>query len=115
MELRETEYDPWSGETKKWYLQDNGDITCERSIDLTSMIDNCKEQANSTKGFSSKVKFHKVASLPPLIQHEILKNHHLDCFSSNPADQRKLEKIIELEYPVLKTNSSRLWGANGTR
>ncbi len=111
MELRETEYDPWTGETKRWYFEENGDITCVRSIDLTAMIDNCKDQALETKGFNSKARFHKVASLPPLVQHEILKNHHLDCFSNNPADQKKLEKIIELEYPLLKTNSSRLWGA----
>jgi len=115
MELRETEYDSFTGETKKWYIEDNGDVTCIRSADLTALIDNCKDQAMEVKGFSSKSRFHKVASLPPIIIAKILKDHNLDVFSSDPTDKRKLEKIIELEYPVLKTNSAKLWRPSGTK
>ena len=113
-ELRETEYDSFTGETKKWYIEDNGDVTLVRSVDLTALIDNCKEQAQSIKGFSSKHRFHKVASLPPIVIANILKDHHLDVFSSDPADKLRLEKVIEQEYPDLKTNDSKLWRPSGS-
>jgi len=109
MELRETEYDAFTGETKKWYFDDNNNIVCERSADLSALISHCKSQANMTNGFNMKEKYHKVASIPPLIQHRILKEHNLDVFSSDKADQKRLEKILELEYPVLKTNSAKLY------
>jgi len=108
-ELRETEYDPWTGETRRWYFEDNGDITCERSVDLTSLIENCKAETLEIKGFNAKHRFHRVASLPPIIIAEILKDHHLYVFSSDPADKKRLEKIIEQEYPAFKTNDSKLW------
>lgn len=108
--LRETEYDTFTGETKEWYLNDDGSITCKRSVDLAKMIDNCKLESSLNKGFSSGTKFHKVASIPPIVQHEILKNHGIDVLgATEPAEIKKLERIIELEYPVLKTNNSKLW------
>ena len=109
-ELREVEYNPFTGETKKWYFDDQNNIVCKKSVDLTKLIDHCKEQEAVVKGFSeSKTKFHHVASLPPIVIEKIMKEHNLDVFSDNPADQTKLMKIIETEYPVLKTNSSKLW------
>lgn len=109
MRLREVEYDPWTKETRKWYIDDNGDVICERDVDLTTLISYCKDIANQTKGFDSKVKFHHVAIIPPIIQMEILQKHHLDIFSDNPSDMKKVEKIIELEYPALKLTQSKLW------
>ena len=109
MQLRETEYDPWSGETKKWYFDNDGNVVCERSADLTALINNCKAEANYNVGFKSKQKFHKVASLHPLIQHELLTKHNLDCFSDDPSEKKRLEQIIERDYPYLKTNSAKLW------
>lgn len=108
--LRETEYCPITGETKKWFFEDDGSITCERSIDLTKMIDACKAEANITRGFARDKKFHKVASIPPIVQHEILKEYNLDILgTSDPAELQKIERIIELEYPAFKTNDSKLW------
>ena len=114
MELREVEYHPWSGTTKKWYF-DDGNIVCVSSVDLDPLVEQCKAEANEVKGFTSKRKYHKVASLPPLIQHEILKKYHLDCFSSDPVDQKRLERIIEIDYPYLKTNQSKLWRPSGSK
>lgn len=111
MQLRETEYDAFTGETKKWYFDENNDIVCTRSVDLTALIDNCKEGANAVRGFAGKAKFHKVFSLPPLIQHKLLKEYNLDCFSDDPSEKKRLERIIEKDFPVLKTNSAKLWRA----
>lgn len=109
-QLRETEYDPFTGETKQWYLEDNGDVTCVRSVDLSGLIDACAEQAMERTDFNNKkTRFHKVASIPPIVAHEILKNHHVDVFSEDPSDKKKVEYIIETEYPVLKTHSAKLW------
>lgn len=108
--LREVEYDPFTGETKRWFLEDDGSVSLERSVDLKGLIDACKEQTRDNKGFSNKkVKFHKVASIPPIVAHMILKDHNLDVFSNDPSDMKRLAKIIELEYPVLKTNDAKLW------
>jgi hypothetical protein len=106
--LREVEYDPFTKETKKWYF-DGDKIVHERSADLSTMISACKETANITSGFSSRYVYHKVASIPPIVQHKILKEHNLDVFTDDPVERKKVERIIELEYPVLKTNSSKLW------
>ena len=108
MDFIEKEYDAWTGETKSWYF-DGNDIVCERTADPSKLIDACKNEANVTGGFSGKQKFHKVASIPPIVQHEIMKRYHLDVFSTDPNDIKRLEKIIEIDYPVLKTNSSKLW------
>ena len=108
MLLRETEYDPWTGETKKWYFDENNNIVCHRSANLNALISNCKKGANATKGFSRKTKFHKVFSIPPIIQHKLLKEYNLDCFSNDPTEKKRLEKIIEQDIHVLKTNSYKL-------
>lgn len=109
MQLREMEYDAWSGETKKWYFDDDNNIVCERSADLSALIDNCKNQSNAASGFAAKTKFHQVFSLPPLVQHKLLKEYNLDCFSDDPSEKKRLEQIIERDFPVLKTNSAKLW------
>lgn len=109
MQLRETEYDSWTGETKKWYFDDDNNIVCERSVDLSSLINNCKAEANEMQGFRAKTAFHKVASIPPIIQVKIMKEHNLDVFTDDPNERKRVERIIEQEYPVLKTNSAKLW------
>lgn len=107
--LRETEYDPFSGETKQWYINDDGSVTLERKADLRRMIDHCKQEANLFTGFSNKLKFHKVASIPPIMIHKLMQDHNLDFFSEDPAEKKRLERIIETEYPFLKTHGSKLW------
>lgn len=109
MLLRETEYDAWTGETRKWYFDEDNNIVCHRSANLSALINNCKNGANATKGFSGKTKFHKVFSIPPIIQHKLLKEYNLDCFSDDPTEKKRLEQIIEKDFPVLKTNSAKLW------
>lgn len=108
--LREKEYNPFTGETVEWHFGDNNQIIRKKSVDLTALIDSCKREANAFSSFNdSRTKFHKVASIPPLIIEKIRKEHHLDVFSKEPADKKKVEKIIELEYPFLKTHSAKLW------
>ena len=109
MSLRETTYDPFTGTTSEWHF-DGTSIVQKKSVDLSALVANCQEQQMVQSGFSDReTKFHKVASLPPIVVEKIMKEHRLDVFSSEPADQKKLERIIEQEYPFLKTNSSKLW------
>ena len=108
--LRDVEYDAFTGETREWYIEENGDITCVRKVDLRGLMDACLEQSMERTDFNNrKTRFHKVASIPPIVAHEILKTHHVDVFSEDPSDKKKVEKIIELEYPMLKTHSAKLW------
>ena len=109
MSLREVDYDPFTGTKTEWHFEDDV-IVQKKSVDLSALIQNCQEQASVQSGFSNReTKFHKVASLPPIVIEKIKRDHCLDVFSSDPNEQRRLEKVIEQEYPVLKTNSSKLW------
>ena len=110
--LRETEYDPFTGEISEWWF-DGDKIIHKKTVDLTALVDQCKREANAFTDFRAKTKFHKVASLPPIVIEKIMKEHHLDVFSSDVSDKKKVEKIIELEYPFLKTHGSKLWRPTG--
>ena len=71
-ELREVEYNPFTGETKKWYFDDENNIVCKKSVDLSKLIDHCKEQEAVVKGFSEKLtKFHHVFHLPHIVIEKI--------------------------------------------
>ena len=110
--LRETEYDPFTGETSRWYF-DGDKIIHHKTVDLSPLLEQCKREAAAFDSFNSNSKMHKMASIPPIVIDKILKDHDIDVFSDNPADIVKVARIIETEYPALKTHSKKIWRPHG--
>lgn len=112
MDLRETEYDPFTGITKRWYF-DGDKIICHKSYEEGDHLDMVAIERSMTAGSSfigDSRCMHKMASLPPIVIEKILKEHNLDIMGDmSPADTKKLYKIIELEYPWCKTHEKKLW------
>lgn len=109
MDFIEEEYNHFTGETKKWYWDDDNGLVCHKTGNFQALLDFCKAERATTSGFSSRTKFHKVAMLPPIAIEQIMQNHHLDVFTSDPVERKKIEQIIESEYPDFKTNDAKLW------
>lgn len=117
-ELRETEYDPFTGITKQWYF-DGDDIVCHKTWDERELINLTKKLANETVNatfINNSKPFHRMAVIPPIVIDKILKDHNLNLMGElSPADETRLKKIIELEYPWCKTHTKKLWRPHGTK
>jgi len=116
--LRDIEYDAFTGITKRWYL-DQDKIVCHKTWDERPLVQAAKRIANSTidQGFiNSKKTMHHMASLPPLVIEELLKKHNLNVLGDlTPAEQKKLNRLIETEYPWCKTHTKKLWRPHGVK
>lgn len=114
MFLRETEYDSFSGITKKWYFDDDK-IVCHKEFEEAPFVDYAKRLANQTIDASfinDNRPMHHMATLPLWVVEKILKDHNINMMGSlSPAEQTKLNRIIETEYPAFKTHTKKLWRA----
>lgn len=112
MQLRDTEYDSFTGVTHKWYL-DGDKIIHHKVYDEDPFVDLVAEKRHSTAGqtfINSRKSMHHMASLPPIVIEKIMKDHHLNVMGDlSPAEQKKLYRIIETEYPWCKTHEKKLW------
>ena len=107
-QLRESIVDPLTGETRKWWF-DGDKLVRTREIDLKPTVSTLKEQAKATPGFRKGKPLHKVASIPAIVIEKLMKDHNLDVFNADDNEMKRLERIIEQEYPYLKTIEKRLW------
>jgi hypothetical protein len=107
-ELRDTEVDPLTGETRKWWF-DGDKLVRTREIDLAPDVSVLKNEAKMNPGFRMDKPMQKVASIPMIIVEKLMKDHDLDVFSENPSEIRRLEQLIEINYPFLKTTEKKLW------
>jgi len=116
--LREVEYDDFTGITKRWYF-DGDDIVCHKTWDEKPFLDITKALSNETLNESfinNPNRFHKMASLPPIVIESIMKKHNLNVMGDlSVAEENKLSRIIESEYPWCKTHAKKLWRPYGTR
>lgn len=107
--LMDVEYSTWDGIKREWYFDDDTDeLICHKTSDVTRMLDYNKSLAAEQTDFSSKTKFHKMASIPPIVEMELLKKG-IDLKDSDPAMRKRLYQEIEQNYPHLKTHSKKLW------
>lgn len=111
--LREVEYDPFTGITKKWYFTDDGKIVCHKTYEEGGFVEAARIRRHETAGRSfvnDSHAMHHMASLPPLVIEKILKDHGLNVMGDlSPSEQKKLHRIIETEYPYCKTHEKKLW------
>lgn len=107
--LRERYFDPFWGVTKEWHLADDKIIQVTR-FDPKDFITQTKASVVDESFIGSDKAMHKMASLPLIVVEEILIKHGLNIMGEmSPADQRKLHRIIETEYPWCKTHTRKLW------
>lgn len=112
MKLHGTEHDEFTGITKRWYS--SGDkIICHKTWDEQPFLEQLAQQRAETTGVSfinNPRRMHKMASLPPIVVEKILKDHGINVMGDlTPSERKKLYRIIETEYPSLKTHEKRLW------
>lgn len=110
--LRETEYDPETGITKKWYI-DGDQIVCHKEFDESPFLQQTQIARANTAGESfigSRKAMHHMASIPPLVIEKIYKDHGINMMAElTPSEKIKLYRIIETEYPWCKTHEKKLW------
>lgn len=107
-----TEYNPYTGCTESYYWDESSQTyTIREEFDVESILENNKRLANSTidSRFGKKA-LHHVAEIPNVFITKIMREHNLDVFSKDPAEQRRLRRLLETpEYRFLKTSVKKLW------
>ena len=86
-------------------------VVIKNTYDVSSVLEQNKRLKNSTidKRFGKGL-MHHMAEIPNVFIHKFKVEHGLDVFSKDPADQRKLRRLLESpEYSFLKTNVKKLW------
>ena len=77
--------------------------------EVSHYIDYAKTQRDLDSQAHPKRQYRSYAIIPDIVAIDILTKHGLDIhspdFLKNPADVRRLEHLIETEYPKLKTSN----------
>jgi hypothetical protein len=111
MELYKTEWNPYKEAVERWYWDDTTEMfTIKNTFDVTDVLKaNQRQQCLSIDGRFGKERMHEVAQIPMVFISKLMTDHNLDVFSTDPNEQKRLRKLLETEYPALKTTVSKLW------
>jgi hypothetical protein len=98
--LRWTEYDPYTGVTEINDAYDDDDYVHVRyAQDVQPLLDSTAETRNTRSADDPKKDLHKYASVPVVVQHELLLKG-INIF--NPDHMPRVLEEINLHYPHLK-------------
>lgn len=106
------EWNPHKEAWEEWTWDSSAqEFTIKSTFDVTSIIQANKQMANaSLDGRFGNEAMHHVAEIPNVFIVKFKKEHNLDIFSSDPSEQKRLRRLLELpEYRFLKTTVSKLW------
>lgn len=118
MKKIKTEYNPYSDCTETYYWDDDTQtVTIKNTFDVGAVLESNKRKAAGTidSRYGNQV-MHHVADIPNVFITKFKREHNIDVFSSDPAEQKRLRRLLETpEYRFLKTTVKRLWRPRGAR
>ena len=111
MELYKTEWNPHKDAMERWYWDEQKEqFIIKNSFDVSDVLKVTKElQTRNIDGRYGKQMMHEVAIIPMVFISKLLTDHNLDVFTQDPNEKKRLRRIIETEYPDLKTTTKKLW------
>jgi len=112
MQKIKQEWNPYNEcmETYYWDPQTET-MTIKNTFNVSDVIEQNKKLQNASidKRFG-KGMLHHVADIPNVFITKILKEHNIDVFSNDKAEQMRLRRLLETpEYRFLKTTVNKLW------
>lgn len=106
------EWNPHKSAMETWYWDsDTEQFTIRNTFHVGDVLEQNKRAANSSldQRFGKEM-LHHVAEIPMGMVVKFKKDHNLDVFSNDPAEQKRLRRLLEQpEYRYLKTTNSKLW------
>lgn len=92
----------WDSDTKEYRVQ--------HKQDRQPFLDAAKRRRDVEEagGIRKDAELTKFASIPMTVVLEIRDKHGIDLMSANREDLRRACKLIEREYPLLKTTNTRI-------
>jgi predicted nucleic acid-binding protein len=105
--LRERSYDAKHGETVEWWF-DEDKLVQKRIADLRPMVAALKEESKSFTSFTKGL-MHKQYSIPNILVAKLAKEHNLDVFTDDANELKRMDRIIQQEYPHLIAHSKKVW------
>ena len=90
-----------------WVHWHDGKMTVENIQDVEPTLEHNKEAQKYYQENAQKGPIREVAEIPILVQYKWLKEYGLDCYSKDPADIRKMRRLLDSnEYAYLRTDRS---------
>lgn len=118
MQAFRKEWNPYKDAYETYYWDDeNQKLIIKNTFEVGDILKVNKMQANASidKRYGNAM-LHLVADIPNVFIAKFLKEHNLDVFSNDPAEQRRLRKLLDSpEYRFLKTTTKRLWRPKGSK
>ena len=111
-----TEYNSLFDKVETYYYDDVKDeVIVKNTHRVGDVLEQNKRAAAATLDrFVGKQRYHHVAEIPNGVIVKLKKEHNIDVFSQDPAEQRRLMRLLQdPEYRYLKTTTKRLWRPKG--
>lgn len=92
------------------YIEEDGEaIVVRTEQDVEPVVESAKRLANAgARDSGIKANWWHVADIPPAIWLEIKQKYHCDIFTGDDNEFDRFLKIVERDYPYLKTTHKRI-------
>ena len=116
MELIKTEWNPVHEKKESYYWDpETQTVHIKNTYNVSDIIEQNKRSINNSidKRYGNEA-LQYVAEIPNVFISKFLKEHNLDVFSNDPADKKRLRRLLDdPEYRFLKTTTKNLWRPKG--
>lgn len=94
--------------SKARYDVDTGEYRIQHVEDVAPHLEQARQERDREWGQRKDAEIMRYASVPLTVVMEIKENHGIDLFCANRDQMKRVRRIIESEYPHLKTTNRRI-------